>query len=369
MWPGPWQSCDIETKDRRGPKDPNGHQALSLLSPLLSMPCLEGLLQALAQSLYIQTSQLTPTELSKAVWAFAKFHHADSHLFQVMAEAVTSTAPQFQAQGLANTIWAFATAEVRNSKLQLTLAESSRVCISGFMPQGLANTVWAFAKLRLHADHALYTDMAEATKSKLGQFSPQNISNTLWAFAKATCYEPDLFLAAADSIVDGPREYREYSVQAAVNCIWAMAETSHHDQRLLHCFTGYALERIDDFKPQDLSNTVWSYAQLKHEDPKLLLAVTTAVKGQVKALTPQHLVCTTWGYALMFEQRPMTSFARVSEDGQLKDEAASRETRAHAKSEWKGIVVDTRIFLENNKNNPSLMPVMPVVQIVSAGGW
>eukprot|EP00439_Symbiodinium_sp_Y106_P012978 s451_g1.t3 len=275
--------------------------------------------RALTQSLSVRIAELTPPELAKATWAFAKFHYDDREgLFEILAEAVAKSLPEFQPRGLANIIWAFATAEVRNPKLQLNrLAEFSRIAVPGFAPQGLANTVWAFAKLRLRADHALYTSMAETTMQSLGEFSPQNISNSLWAFAKARCYEPELFLASADHAWE---RLSEFSIQAAVNCVWAMAETGHHDHRLLHCFSEYALGRLEFFKPQDLSNTVWSYAELQHSDHRLLSAVTGAVQGKVKSLTVQHLVCTTWGYAMMFEHRRHTrqrSKASVDQDGRF----------------------------------------------------
>jgi hypothetical protein len=98
----------------------------------------------------------------------------------------------------------------------------------------------------------------------------------------------------------------EFSIQAAVNSVWAMAEVSYHNHEVFERVAEEAMKASDNYNPQDLSNLIWSFAEILHENEKLLRSIAKTTRSKVESLRCQHLACVAWSYAHFVERWTQT---------------------------------------------------------------
>jgi hypothetical protein len=72
----------------------------------------------------------------------------------------------------------------------------------------------------------------------------------------------------------------------------------HEAPSLLNGIARSALERINEFNPQNLSHTAWAYATLKHEAPVLLDGIARSAVERINEFNPQELANTAWAFAV-----------------------------------------------------------------------
>jgi hypothetical protein len=65
-----------------------------------------------------------------------------------------------------------------------------------------------------------------------------------------------------------------------------------------------AQERIDDFKPQELSNIVWAHATMNCQAPLLFDAIANAAQERIADFNPQALANTVWAFATLNHNAP-----------------------------------------------------------------
>eukprot|EP00571_Detonula_confervacea_P017812 CAMPEP_0172298486 /NCGR_PEP_ID=MMETSP1058-20130122/1119_1 /TAXON_ID=83371 /ORGANISM="Detonula confervacea, Strain CCMP 353" /LENGTH=1283 /DNA_ID=CAMNT_0013007761 /DNA_START=130 /DNA_END=3978 /DNA_ORIENTATION=- len=155
-----------------------------------------------------------------------------------------------------------------------------------FNPQEMASVLWAFAKAK-RGDATLFdnvgNELMRQTESELqrgGQGpKPQELSNTIWAFATEgirgdTQVQLVKFMADALDEGDGLFHGLQFKPQELSNTAWALA-TLHSKRnagtateaveddgivRNLRWVAKALIERVDSFKPQELSNSIWAFS-------------------------------------------------------------------------------------------------------------
>eukprot|EP00578_Thalassiosira_sp_NH16_P000781 CAMPEP_0181141396 /NCGR_PEP_ID=MMETSP1071-20121207/35800_1 /TAXON_ID=35127 /ORGANISM="Thalassiosira sp., Strain NH16" /LENGTH=1329 /DNA_ID=CAMNT_0023228381 /DNA_START=239 /DNA_END=4228 /DNA_ORIENTATION=- len=159
-----------------------------------------------------------------------------------------------------------------------------------FNPQEMASVLWAFAKAK-RGDGALFDAVAEElmrqTEFELGRGGqgpkPQELSNTIWAFATAGIRgdtQVELVKFMADALDEGRGQFFgfQFKPQELSNTAWALA-TLHSRRntdltdtdarrvreddgmvRVLRWVAKSLAERVDSFKPQELSNSIWAFS-------------------------------------------------------------------------------------------------------------
>ncbi|KAL9182955.1 hypothetical protein ACHAXT_004234 [Thalassiosira profunda] len=169
-----------------------------------------------------------------------------------------------------------------------TRGDSEEEARSGFNPQEMASVLWAFAKAK-RGDGALFNVVAEElmkqTESEMARGGkgpkPQELSNTIWAFATAGVRgetQVELVKFIADALDEGDGQFFGYQFkpQEFSNTAWALA-TLHSRRsagsgvevieddgivRILRWVAKSLVERVDSFKPQELSNTIWAFSTM-----------------------------------------------------------------------------------------------------------
>ena len=79
----------------------------------------------------------------------------------------------------------------------------------------------------------------------------------------------------------------EFKPQELANVVWAFASMEHHDPELMNVVGRRALVMVDQFKEQELSNVVWAFAKLHHHEPATFSQLLRAVHAKLPQLLPQ----------------------------------------------------------------------------------
>eukprot|EP00985_Skeletonema_marinoi_P001291 scaffold517_cov140-Skeletonema_marinoi.AAC.4 len=155
-----------------------------------------------------------------------------------------------------------------------------------FNPQEMASVLWAYAKAN-RADDALFSTVAAELIRQTGYAlerggqgpRPQELSNTIWAFATAGIrgeQQIELVKFAANALDEGEGLFfgNEFKPQELANTGWALAtlhskrgegtstETVEDDGivRILRWVAKDIMQRVDSYKPQEISNSVWAFS-------------------------------------------------------------------------------------------------------------
>ena len=83
----------------------------------------------------------------------------------------------------------------------------------------------------------------------------------------------------------------EFKPQELANVVWAFASMEHHDPELMNVVGRRALVMVDQFKEQELSNVVWAFAKLHHYDKVLFTHLLGAVTDKLPHFLPQVRLC------------------------------------------------------------------------------
>eukprot|EP00804_Cyclotella_cryptica_P031368 CCRYP_012184-RH/>CCRYP_012184-RH protein AED:0.21 eAED:0.21 QI:390/1/1/1/0.8/0.66/6/200/821 len=226
-----------------------------------------------------------PQEMASALWAFAKSQRADSTLFSAVAQELIRQTELMKKEGgmkpkpqeFSNTLWAFATAGIRgNAQVSLTKLMADAMDDGGgqffggyFKPQEFSNSAWALATLHSKRTH---------TDSNLDVVEDDAVVRILRWVAKNIQQRVD-----------------EYKPQELSNTVWACATlgfgydessgTNAHndyvhvasdspmeDKELMYdtleTIAENALSRLEKFKAQELNNLAWGFARLGHRTLK-----------------------------------------------------------------------------------------------------
>ena len=173
-----------------------------------------------------------PQELANLLWAFATAQRADEHVFDVLIHDLLHVGPQ-KPQELSNSVWAFASSGIR-TKGQVQLVRY------------IADT---FTDSQTGADHNEKNKRNQHHQSKLGynQYKPQELSNTAWGIATLLSKRRNISL----------QQHSQNAQQIDKK------EDSTEDEAAVVIFRKIAAqlsERVDEFKPQEISNTIWAFA-------------------------------------------------------------------------------------------------------------
>ena len=167
-----------------------------------------------------------------------------------------------------------------------TSSSSSSSTKAVFNPQEMASVLWAYAKSN-RADDALFSTVAAELIRQTGYAlerggqgpRPQELSNTIWAFATAGIrgeQQIELVKFAADALDDGGGLFfgNAFKPQELANTGWALA-TLHSKRsegtsteaveddgivRILRWVAKDIMQRVESFKPQEISNSVWAFS-------------------------------------------------------------------------------------------------------------
>merc|ERR1740124_462367 len=121
-------------------------------------------------------------------------------------------------------------------------------------------------------------------------------------FAKVGGREPVLLDVIAKEAVN---RLREFKPQNLANTVWAYATAGHTVPALFDAIAKEAVNRLHEFTPQNLSNTVWAFATVGHAAPVLLDAIAKeATRRGLHEFTPQNLSNTAWGFATVGHAAP-----------------------------------------------------------------
>jgi hypothetical protein len=167
-----------------------------------------------------------------------------------------------------------------------TSSSSSSSSNTIFNPQEMASVLWAYAKSN-RADDALFSTVAAELIRQTGYElerggqgpRPQELSNTIWAFATAGIrgeQQIELVKFAADALDEGEGLFfgNAFKPQELANTGWALA-TLHSKRsegtsteaveddgivRILRWIAKDIMQRVESFKPQEISNSVWAFS-------------------------------------------------------------------------------------------------------------
>eukprot|EP00557_Chaetoceros_sp_GSL56_P007928 CAMPEP_0176489526 /NCGR_PEP_ID=MMETSP0200_2-20121128/7338_1 /TAXON_ID=947934 /ORGANISM="Chaetoceros sp., Strain GSL56" /LENGTH=1134 /DNA_ID=CAMNT_0017886679 /DNA_START=321 /DNA_END=3722 /DNA_ORIENTATION=+ len=174
-------------------------------------------------------------------------------LLDMIATKVLGMLKDFNSQELANLLYAFASAgradlllfESLSDQLVINMQDKSKLNSKDKRlrpkPQEFSNSVWAFASAGLRGDGQVkliegVADILDHDNGAIVQdFKPQELSNTAWGVAT---------LLAKRGSEQVPSYKREN--QAALRILRWVAKSIE--------------ERVEEFKPQEISNSVWAFA-------------------------------------------------------------------------------------------------------------
>ena len=155
-----------------------------------------------------------------------------------------------------------------------------------FNPQEMASVLWAYAKSN-RGDDALFSTVAAELIRQTGYAleqggqgpRPQELSNTIWAFATAGIrgqQHIELVKFAANALDEGEGLFfgNAFKPQELANTGWALAtlhskrkdeaptEAAEEDGivRILRWVAKDIIQRVDSYKPQEISNSVWAFS-------------------------------------------------------------------------------------------------------------
>lgn len=245
--------------------------------------------------------------------------------------------------------------------LDAIAAHTQHNLLSKFKSQELANMLWSFATvgrtrislfndlvLRLMENQTTQQSNNNNNRKQKNDYDsykckPQEISNSIWSFAKAGIRgegQVKLFHFVAETFEEDPNYIQLFKPQELSNTAWGIAtllskraqfestnnnsgsvssssmteeEAAVEDMSAFKIIRQIALElveRIDQFKPQEVSNTVWALATVEfgirqetssEEDLALLNEVfhKAAVNAlpRLRRFSPQELNCLGWAFA------------------------------------------------------------------------
>jgi hypothetical protein len=145
--------------------------------------------------------------------------------------------------------------------------------------------------------------LREQTLATLGEWGARALSNLAHALGKLeACGDAWSSLWAAVARASLQR-LSEFKPQELSNMAWAYA-TAGHAPALLDAISAEAAPRVREFNEQDLANTAWAYATAGHAAPVLFDAIAVEAVRRVHEFTPQGLANTLWAYSTTGHSAP-----------------------------------------------------------------
>ena len=227
----------------------------------------------------------------------------------------------FKSQELANMIWALATVgrgdAVLFDALVKRLLENNSDSEHGQFtkPQELSNSIWAFATSGLSGEgqveltHFIAESFTNGDEypNYIDRFKPQELSNTAWGVATLISKrEENVFYSPSISGTETDEALTSLQLEEEVSAF-----------KIIRQIATAFLDRINEFKPQEISNTVWAMATIGFADPEsphtlpedaeLLEQVfqKTALDAlpRLQRFSPQELNCLGWAFARLGAER------------------------------------------------------------------
>lgn len=273
-----------------------------------------------ASELIERTDMFTEQEMKDIIWAFSKSGVRHPTLFKSVAEYLVSSPDMFnESRGYSGCstqvfgiiAWSFAKQAqlakeiVESSTTQTPLGtttgrqatyDASCVDVGGELIDQLFSSI---------ATHSLQYKNGEG----LSRFSPQDLSNLAWAFATLGLYHKELLDAIAEQVTQRLSLHLEY-----------LNGSGAEDSSLKKPSD---LNKMVNFKPQELTILVWAYASIGIRKPEMfemigdyIIALCSSITGEdgrktfnsdsiSKHFTRQYLSNLAWGAAVLQGYTPL----------------------------------------------------------------
>ncbi len=148
----------------------------------------------LVDRIFAFVDEFQPRELSKTVWAYARFGICHPRLFKAVAAHIVgldNSLGRLTPEDLSTVTRAYATSQRRHKELFGKVASAAILRKDEFNSQNVANLLWACATMRIDAQ--LFLSFAPIVVALLDTANIHHLSIIAWSYAIADVDVPDLF--------------------------------------------------------------------------------------------------------------------------------------------------------------------------------
>lgn len=228
---------------------------------------------------------LTPTDLSKVLWATARVRSPPNTLLKVLASIAQDRALQrlvrrMTGHDVANALWAVAQLQDRVPELfalvPLLVVRLGQVPIA---PVGVSSLMQSVALLKDSCQDALarVPQLAAAIRGAAARMTGGHCAVTLWAIAKLAPNAPELCTALPFLAPRAIETVEEVSVNQATTMLWAVANLRAADPDLDSTLPAIARaieSKAEQLEDRDLAMLFIATKWLKDDSPELVRVVS-----------------------------------------------------------------------------------------------
>lgn len=209
-------------------------------------------------------------EMANLFWGLVKLEHYPSmNERALIASSLYSHPGRVSGQSSALLLWSFACSHEAmggaqddrcfdNTLYRLGLEVCKDVLLVD--SQSISMTSWSFGVLKLaHIDFAKSLNTL-ASEGRLHMFDPQHISNLIWGLAKSGSRPSDEFLLEVMSVLSG--KLSTYSPQELFNVCWSFATLRFHAPSVTAETITELKARSTEFQGLELSGIAWSLSRM-----------------------------------------------------------------------------------------------------------
>lgn len=229
-------------------------------------------------------SQLTPTDISNAMWAMARCEYVlDRGLFDFLAEKLSGMLESSNTRLVAQALWAcakiFRFEEPRGSidnqpPPYMTSAENfvSFLIANGhhMTPRHISQTIWATGCLRL-SDPVAVEEMAFIALRNAALFNSQEIANIVWGFSKVNYNNPKIISELVQQITVSVALKNQCGSQEAANILYALGKLQICDSKAFETLSYILMSQLQSASSQGIANALWAYDVVGLDPPRELL--------------------------------------------------------------------------------------------------
>jgi len=252
------------------------------------------------------STQLTPVDVSSAMWAMGKIsYNLDLGIFDHLADLLASEFMLSRAttKHLSQALWACGrmvswedpmiqkknseSSEIEQSFIQvnrqilerppywncaekfaLTLATN----VEDMNSKDLAQSIWAIGKLDIRNDKVV-DNLVNAVVEKVSvyeyPFNSQETANILWGMSKVGFRSKDEVLTILDYMIT-PHILKQCSSQEAANVLMALGKMKISEEYAFSSLSNVMMEKLEEATPQGIANALWAHQKMGFQAPQQL---------------------------------------------------------------------------------------------------